>query len=174
MDKLNIVIDTREQTPWSFDPARATVSVGTLKTGDYALKDDAGFGIERKSLGDFLGTIGTGWERFQRELDRMDEAGWPIKTIIVEGDYIACTFQVGANGELIPPQHRHPMLTPQFVEKRIAQLTMRGSSVIFAANPELAASLATAIFYQRNQLITNTKKNECKNRNSSNTQLQAG
>jgi len=87
----------------------------------------------------------------------MDESGFSAKVIIVEGDYATCTFNTTATGELIPPQHRHWMLSPQFVEMRIAQLTMRGVSVIFARDSQLAAGLATAIFKQRNVQI---KSNE--------------
>jgi len=153
---MHIVIDTREQSPWAFEPYIET-SVGTLKTGDYALEGDGQFAIERKSLEDFLGTIGSGWPRFCRELNRMDEAGFAAKVIIVEGDYATCTFSTAPTGELIPPQHRHWMLSPQFVEMRIAQLTMRGVSVIFARDSKLAAGLAVAIFKQRNIQI---KSNE--------------
>lgn len=143
---MRIVIDTREQCPWSFDPAQVDAFIGTLKTGDYALEGDDRFAIERKSLDDFLGTISSGWPRFCRELNRMSD--FVAKVIIVEGNYATCTF-AEVDGELIPPQHRHWLLSPQFVEKRIAELTMRNVSVLFATNADLAAGLATAIFKQR-------------------------
>jgi DNA excision repair protein ERCC-4 len=148
-ERLKVIIDTREQQPWSFDPAVVDAEIGTLKTGDYSLEGDNQFGIERKSLDDFLGTVSVGWGRFVRELNRMDEAQWVAKTIIVEGDYSTCTFQQSPSGELIPPEHRHYMLTPQFIEKRIAQLTMRNVSVLFAKDAHLAAGLAVAIFKER-------------------------
>ena len=56
MGEFRIIIDTREQTPWSFPP-EIPVEIGTLKTGDYALAGDDAFAIERKSKDDFLGTI---------------------------------------------------------------------------------------------------------------------
>lgn len=153
---MHIVIDTREQSPWAFEPYIQT-SAGTLKTGDYALEGDDQFAIERKSLDDFLGTIGSGWPRFCRELNRMEDTAFAAKVIVVEGDYGTCTFNTAPTGDLIPPQHRHWMLSPQFVEMRIAQLTMRGVSVLFARDSQLAAGLATAIFKQRNIQI---KSNE--------------
>ena len=143
---IRIVIDTREQTPWAFDPGRAVAHYGTLRTGDYALEGDDSFAIERKSMDDFLGTISTGWERFRRELDRMD--GWAAKVVIVEGDYEQTVFNE-QGGELIPPVHRHWMLSPQFIEKRIAQLTMMGVSVLFARDAHLGAGLALAILSER-------------------------
>lgn len=143
---LKIVIDTREQTPWSFDPGQAQTFVGTLKTGDYALAGDCFFAIERKSLDDFLGTVSSGWERFLREIGRMDS--FVAKVVIVEGDYEGVCFH-DAGGKIIPPDHQHPMLLPAFINKRIAQLSIMGVAVIFAGNAEYASALALAIFRER-------------------------
>lgn len=148
-ERLHIIIDTREQRPWSFDPSRADVTVSTLRTGDYALAGDDGFAIERKSLDDFLGTISSGWDRFKRELHRM--AGWPARVVIVEADFAQCCFS--ADGS--PPTHSHHRLTPAFVAKRISQLTMSGVTVLFAGNPELASALALTIFYERMKTWSN-------------------
>jgi ERCC4-type nuclease len=149
MERLNIIIDTREQRPWSFNPAFVNTTIGTLRQADYALAGDDRFGIERKSLDDLLGTISTGWERFQRELQRMDDAKFVSKVVIVESDFINTCFTTGANNEVIAPKHNHPNLTPQFIAKRIAELTMRNVSVLFAASPELATGLAYHIFMER-------------------------
>lgn len=144
---LEITIDTREQTPWHFPEEFASVTVGTLPTGDYALRGDGGFAIERKSLDDFVGTISSGWERFQREIERMN--GWPAKVIIVEADFEHVCWRKGDYGELVPPGHNHFKIEPQFVLKRIAELTMRGVSVLFAGDVSGAVALAVAIFRQR-------------------------
>lgn len=124
-------------------------------------------------MDDFLGTISSGWERFERELNRMDD--WAARVIIVEGDYAGFNFTIGADGKPIPPYHRHYMLSPQFVEKRVAELTMRGVSIIFAGTADLSAGLATAIFRQRQQQLNKLNENELnKNRNTNDPQLQAG
>ena len=151
MERLNIIIDTREQQPWAFGPD-VDCSIGTLRTGDYAIQGDDHFAIERKSLDDFLGTIGSGWERFKRELDRMDKAEFIAKIIIVESDFIHTCFTI-KNGQIVPPSHNHPCLAPAFIQKRIAELSMMGVSVLFAACPELAATLAMAIFRERNKQL---------------------
>lgn len=148
-ERIHIIVDTREQAPWSFEDAYATVTVGTLRTGDYALAGDTAFAIERKSLDDFLGTISTGYERFLREIGRMEGSGFTAKVVIVEGDFASVCFATATDGELIPPQHRHPMLTPQFVCKRIAELSMLGVAVLFAANASYASALAYAILKER-------------------------
>ncbi len=149
MERLDIIIDTREQRPWSFDHRYVSSRVGTLKTGDYALFGDDRFAIERKSLDDFLGTIGTGWYRFNRELQRMEDAEFVAKVIIVESDFINVCFWMNESGQIMAPKHNHPNLTPQFIAKRISELTIRGVSVLFAASHEIAAGLATHIFRER-------------------------
>jgi ERCC4-type nuclease len=167
---MHILIDTREQSPWAFEPYIQT-STGTIRSGDYALAGDQHrFAIERKSLDDFLGTIGSGWPRFCRELQRMEAAGFPARVIIVEGDYATCAFHQTPSGELIPPQHRHWLLSPQFVESRVAALTMRGVSVLFAGNSELAAALAVSIFKHRQIQIQNHHESN-QNRNTTDPQL---
>jgi DNA excision repair protein ERCC-4 len=63
-----ILIDTREQLPYQF---KTESKQATLETGDYSLLGaEALIAIERKSIGDLIGSISTGRERFERELQR--------------------------------------------------------------------------------------------------------
>ena len=142
-----IVIDTREQRPWSFPPD-IPVEIGTLRTGDYAVKGDAAFAIERKSADDFVGTLSLGWARFVRELNRMDAADFVAKVIIVESDFETFCYRT-KQGFILPPDHEHTRCSPQFIMKRLAQLTMRRCSVIFAGNAGLAAAIALRILFER-------------------------
>jgi hypothetical protein len=144
----DLVIDTREQSPWCFPEHLLKAVRGTLKTGDYALENDLFFAIERKSLGDFLGTIGTGWDRFQKEINRMVESNFVAKVIIVEGDFQSCCFTQN-DGNIEPPKHDHFRLTPGFVCMRIGELTMMGVSILFAGNADQASALAYQILKQR-------------------------
>ncbi len=148
MSRLRIIIDTREQRPWAFPLDKVTATRRTLKTGDYALVDDDAFAIERKSLDDFLSTISSGWERFLREIGRMEGAGFVARVVIIESDFDAICFHEDA-GTVIAPQHRHPRLTPPFVAKRCAELLMMGVSVVFAGNAGYAAALAYAVLRER-------------------------
>lgn len=63
-----VQIDTREQRLLPFEGA----SVAKLEYGDYKLHDGKEFAIyfERKALGDFVGTLSSGYERFTREIGR--------------------------------------------------------------------------------------------------------
>ncbi len=63
-----IIIDTREQTPFTFaGPAR----VAGLKTADYTIEGYEDIvGLERKSLDDLIACLSSQRERFERELLR--------------------------------------------------------------------------------------------------------
>lgn len=154
-DPLRIIIDSREQTPWAFPPELATCRVQCLSAGDYALEDDPGFAIERKNLDDFAGTISSGWQRFNRELARMEN--FAAKVIIVEGLLIDCCFYEHEE-ELVPPQHNHFMVTPQFILKQIGGLTMENVSVLFAGTADIAAGLAYAILKERAERLDKERK----------------
>ena len=70
---MTILVDTREQRPFTFEHERYDVQIqpGTLSVGDYSL---AGLqdkvAVERKSLPDLVGCLGRERERFERELQR--------------------------------------------------------------------------------------------------------
>jgi len=157
IEPLRIVIDTREQTPWSWEPSDAVTEIHGLSAGDYALWQDCEsvkgrdsyavrFAIERKSLDDFLGTISSGWERFQRELERMQT--FPARVVIVEGDFESCCFKELAD-MVMPPEHNHVMLRPAFVARRVAELTLEGVSVLFCGDSQLAAGMAYRVLRRR-------------------------
>ncbi len=71
---MKIIRDSREQSPFHFEDGRyegVEVIEGTLTTGDYSIAGlESRVAVERKSLADFIGSISTGRERFERELTR--------------------------------------------------------------------------------------------------------
>src|ERR1700682_226746 len=88
---FTIVRDTREldwpDHPWlPFIPEDWRVSSATLSTGDFALEgaEDSAV-VERKAVADLLACIGSGRERFERELQRGRYCGRFI--VVVEGSY---------------------------------------------------------------------------------------
>lgn len=147
---FEITIDRQEKQPWHFDPTLVKTRIAHIKTGDYCVTGDRGFAVERKSLNDFLGTISTGWDRFQREINRASVAGFHLP-VIVEARFSDILFAVSAQGEITPPPHDHPKLTPGFVLKRIGEMEMLGASARFADGPTEAAMLAAALLFQRYQ-----------------------
>lgn len=144
---LRIIIDSREQRPWYFPPEAGVVRVEKLDAGDYALEGDS-FSIERKSLDDFIGTISSGWARFLREINRMVLP----KVVIVEGRYLDIVFYE-RDGNIEGPRHGHHKISPQFIAKRIAELTHMNVSVLFCENAEIAAAQAWHLLKERNRQV---------------------
>jgi DNA excision repair protein ERCC-4 len=92
-----IVIDTREQSPYTFASIRSdardggkllaiTTRRGTLRSGDYSLLGyERRIAVERKSLADLYGTLGRGRARFERELARL--AAMQFAAVVVEAEW---------------------------------------------------------------------------------------
>ena len=85
MKEYKIVVDTREQKPlWKKD-----VVTKKLDVGDYSIEgEEQNIGIERKSLPDLYGTLGSGHKRFKKELERALKLKY--FAIVVDGSYSAC------------------------------------------------------------------------------------
>ncbi|MBS0202302.1 MAG: ERCC4 domain-containing protein [Planctomycetes bacterium] len=94
---FTVLIDTREQAPWSFRGLTTNADKGyrplvidcrsaTLPTGDYSI---AGFesriAIERKSLSDAFSTFTHDRERWTRELERM--RSYETCHVVIEGSF---------------------------------------------------------------------------------------
>jgi hypothetical protein len=155
---LHIIIDSREQAPWSWDQSDATVEIAGLVAGDYALAQDTEvpkrkgalrpvrFALERKSLDDFAQSVSSNYERLLREMDRA--LTWPARIIIGEFDLEhLCFSQIG--NDLIPPPHNHPQLRPSFMFRRIAELAMMNITVLPCGDAQKASAMALHIFRRR-------------------------
>ena len=83
MTQPTIIVDSREQTPLVFSLFAS--EVGTLQTGDYSLKGlEDSITIERKSIADLIGSLTSGRERFQREIQRMQ--AYRSRTLLIVGN----------------------------------------------------------------------------------------
>ena len=88
---FTVIVDTREQLPYTFD----SIEIGgkrlvvptdfqTLQSGDYSIRGMENLvTIERKSVNDFYGSITTGRSRLEAEFERMESM--QFSAIIVEG-----------------------------------------------------------------------------------------
>ena len=80
---MQIITDTREQAPYTFNRYPVEVIPGTLTAGDYSLP---GFtdevAIERKELGDLIGCLTHDRDRFTRELERL--RGYQSAALLIE------------------------------------------------------------------------------------------
>ena len=80
---LRIVVDSREQNPFTFAGYPVEVTVGTLASGDISLKGfEDKIAIERKSLPDLVQCLSVERERFSRELVRL--RGYDTAAVVIE------------------------------------------------------------------------------------------
>ncbi len=109
-----IVIDTREQKPYAFDPDRAPTLTRMLPAGDYSLAGlEEDVAIERKSLDDLVNTVIWEWDRFEKEL--LVLGTYDAACIVVEGDltdirqgrYRSAAHPNAVLGRLLAIQLRH-------------------------------------------------------------------
>ena len=78
-----IIIDTREQEPYSFDPRLAAAVRRALPAGDYSVEGlEERVAVERKSLDDFVSTVIHARRRFRDELRKL--AGYRAACVVVE------------------------------------------------------------------------------------------
>lgn len=141
--KYKIFIDTREQLPLSFN--RETV-VQTLKFGDYAFSDgkaSCDAHVERKSIGDFIGTLSGGYERFCREIERAGEAKSNL-IVLVEESLDNCL-----NFNSLPQVYKkNTRVTPEFVFYNVREIIQKYPYVqfLFVKNRTEAAETIEKIF----------------------------
>lgn len=74
-----VFIDSRESCPLKFS---LPVRIEKLDVGDYAFTDNNHIVFERKAMGDFIGTMSQGLDRFTKELERANESGTYLVMIV--------------------------------------------------------------------------------------------
>ena len=78
-----IIIDTREQEPYSFDSRLAAAVRRALPAGDYSVVGlDERVAVERKTLDDFVSTVIHSRSRFRDELQKL--SGYRAACVVVE------------------------------------------------------------------------------------------
>jgi ERCC4-type nuclease len=141
IDGCVILVDTREQAPLKFDN-HATRREG-LTCGDYSIEGPDGtsfkpgnpgaVAVERKSIGDLVGSVTSGRERFAREFERSREL-----------DHFALVMECSLS-DIADGQYRSSV-PPQSVIQTLVSWSVRyDTPVWFADNPQFAARLAESI-----------------------------
>ena len=78
-----IVIDTREQEPYSFDSRLVAAVRRALPAGDYSVEGlEERVAVERKTLDDFVSTVIHARQRFRGELRKL--GGYRAACVVVE------------------------------------------------------------------------------------------
>jgi len=82
---VTVIVDTREQEPYGFDPIRVHTVRRALPAGDYSVAGlEQLVAVERKTLDDFVGTVIRARGRFYRELQRLER--YTRACVVVEAD----------------------------------------------------------------------------------------
>ena len=133
-----IIVDTREQRPLSFNyPTKSQ----KLEFGDYGLScggDNPSNEcyVERKGVGDFWGTMSQGYERFQREILRAKNVGAYL-VVLVEGS-MEDTGE-GRGGKYLLKSYSR--VNADFLFHRMRELTQKNDMLqfLFVKNREEAS-----------------------------------
>lgn len=133
-ESVPIIIDTREQNPYSFSGFNTCRA--TLSTGDYSVAgmERSGVAIERKNLMDAVGVCGAGRSRFMRELDRLK--AFEVGIVLIES-----TWRTIEEGTWKTPRMK---MTPQHVLGSITSWISQGHNVIVAPRP-MAERIARSV-----------------------------
>ena len=81
---VTVVVDTREQEGYTFDPRLVFAVRRALPAGDYSIAGlETIVAVERKALDDFVSTVIHCRERFRKELRKL--SGYRAACVVVEG-----------------------------------------------------------------------------------------
>ncbi len=139
-----IIIDTREQDPLPF---RRLPSVrSSLMTGDYSIigLQDL-FTVERKTIGDLVGCVASGRERFERELHRL--RGFMFKRLLV----------VGTRDDIKKGSFRSRVKPSSVLHSLAAWEARYNLPVVFCSTPDLAGEqIETWAYWFAREHVENT------------------
>lgn len=136
MGRPVVVVDTREQAPWTFTSGRVETVRRCLPAGDYSVEGFEGsIAVERKSLGDFVNTVigKDSRERWKRELDKL--RAYRLAAVVVEAcphDVLAARYHGGA-------------LPSSVLAAAIAVVVDYGVHLVWAGDRATAESYAEAL-----------------------------
>ncbi len=163
-----IIIDTREQQPWSFGLHGFDVVHAKLDEGDYSTleikdlehrMDKKILCIERKrSSGELAGNLGKNWNRFCDEMERMSD--YQYKYVILE--FSLDTLLAFPEGSGIPKKNwfrknkkgktvKNVVMSGNYMNTKLQSLeTMYGVEVIFTNGTDEAIQEAVNIINKVN------------------------
>ncbi|MCP4680075.1 MAG: hypothetical protein GY854_32200 [Deltaproteobacteria bacterium] len=99
MSQLVVIVDTREQHPYAFDPEKIRVVRRALPAGDYSIEGhESTVAVERKSLDDFASTVIHSRGRFRKELKLLES--YDAACVVVEAglrDILMGKYRTGAH-----------------------------------------------------------------------------
>ncbi len=132
-EPVRIVIDTREQEPYSFDPRLAAVVRRALPTGDYSVEGlEQRVAVERKSLDDFVSTVIHSRARFRAELRKL--GGYRAACVVVEAGLV----------DIFEKRYRGGARTNAVLGSALSIILDFGVPVFFCSNRQAACHFVQA------------------------------
>jgi ERCC4-type nuclease len=131
--RATIVIDSREQEPYSFDPRLAATVRRALQAGDYSvggLEDQVA--VERKSLDDFVSTVIHRRRRFREELRKLSH--YRAACVVVEAELL----------DVLGNRYRGEARPAAVVGSTLSILLDYGVPVVFCGNRQAARHFTQA------------------------------
>lgn len=124
---VTIVVDSREQEGYSFNPQLVTPVRRALPAGDYSVAGlECAVAVERKTLDDFVGTVMHARGRFYRELRRLEH--YRRACVVVEADL----------GDVLARRYRGEAHPYAVFGSALAITVDFGIPVFFCSNRQLA------------------------------------
>lgn len=140
--EYSIFIDTREQRPLVFD---CLTKKKSLKFGDYSCSNNSVCcNIERKSLGDLVGSMSKGFERFMKEVNRSIESRKDL--IVVVEKSLPKALDFSNSGDIFGK------VSPEFIFHRIKALCQTFPSIqfLFVEDRNKSSDVIRKIFESNN------------------------
>lgn len=131
--RATIVIDSREQEPYSFDPQLTSAERRALKAGDYSvggLEDQVA--VERKTLDDFVSTVIHRRRRFREELRELSQ--YRAACVVVEAELL----------DVLGKRYRGEARPEAVVGATLSILLDFGVPVVFCGNRQAACHFTQA------------------------------
>lgn len=151
---FTIIVDTREQQPWSFE--HYAVANKKLDTGDYSIEGlENILVIERKkSVSEFANNITE--SRFKDVVQRLSNIKYAFLLLEFELDDVLI-YPVGSN---VPKRMWDKIkISPSFIIKHLLELQLyHNIKVVFCGDPDNAAKMAEYIFKKVNYIERNKKE----------------
>lgn len=132
--RFTVVVDTREQEPYAFDPSAVTVVRRALPVGDYSLPGyETTVAVERKTLADFVGSVIRQRARFLREVRRLAE--YDLGCVVVEASL----------EDVVAGRYRSDVSPSAVIGAALSIIVDHGVPVFFCSDRQLACRFVEGI-----------------------------
>lgn len=139
-----VAIDTRESAPYKFKGEN--IIFKKLDVGDYSVKGfENEISIERKTHGDFLGSITHRHKQFMNRMNVM--SGYRIKAVVIEASSEA----------VFKGWHPHAKVSPQTVVANVVKLVGLGIPVQFMNSRKASEEFTLKVLKQAFLMMRNVK-----------------